>query len=116
MSDSSAWPLQNFFDLSAAEARSNCEWPRATVDLYERARPALLAYVYQLVGPTVEAEDFVHAAFVRLFHQQVRQTEIANIRSWLYRVVHNLAVDHVRRQNKQEWLSQQWLAVPDPRD
>jgi RNA polymerase sigma-70 factor (ECF subfamily) len=68
-----------------------------------------------MVGTTGEAEDLVQIAFLKLFDQLKRSAEIQNLRSWLYRVVHNLAIDQVRRKGIHEsavaeWLSQRALA------
>jgi RNA polymerase sigma factor (sigma-70 family) len=57
----------------------------------------LLAYARRLLGPTSVAEDVVQEAFMKLHTQfhDVRQPQ-----AWLYRTVHNLAVDHQRHQNR----------------
>lgn len=80
------------------------------VELYATMRPPLLGYAYHVVGSTGEAEDLVQNAFLKLFDQMRRNANILNLRSWLYRVVHNLAVDHSRRKGIQESLNSEWLA------
>jgi len=77
-------------------------------NLYRRARPALLAYAYRLVGSFPDAEDLVQIAFLRLHIDFEKKTEITNLRKWLYRVVHNLAVDQLRREGKRDWLVRAW--------
>jgi len=57
----------------------------------------LLGYAQRLVGNFSVAEDIVQDAFMKL-HAQFRQ--IHTPEPWLYRTVHNLAVDHQRRANK----------------
>lgn len=47
------------------------------------------------------ADDLVQEAFVR-FASQGPAVDVVYDRSYLYRVAHNLAVDHVRRQNRQQ--------------
>ena len=80
------------------------------VELYATMRPPLLGYAYHVVGSTGEAEDLVQNAFLKLFDQMRRNANIVNLRSWLYRVVHNLAIDHARRKGIQESLNSEWLA------
>lgn len=88
------------------------------VELFATMRPSLLGYAYQVVGSTGEGEDLVQMAFLKLFDQLRREAQILNVRSWLYRVVHNLAIDHIRRKGIHEvavatWLNQQNQAEPE---
>jgi RNA polymerase sigma-70 factor (ECF subfamily) len=79
------------------------------VELYTTMRPSLLSYAYSVVGSTGESEDLVQGAFLKLFDQLKRDTQIQNLRSWLYRVVHNLAIDYVRRKGSQESTQAEWV-------
>jgi RNA polymerase sigma-70 factor (ECF subfamily) len=81
------------------------------VELYATMRPSLLGYAYHVVGSTGDAEDLVQSAFLKLFDQLKRNANIENLRSWLYRVVHNLAIDYVRRKGSQEATQGEWLAL-----
>jgi RNA polymerase sigma-70 factor (ECF subfamily) len=69
-------------------------------DLYQAMRPSLLGYVYQLLGPCNDAEDLIQMAFLKVFDQLRRNSQIENLRSWLYRVIRNLAIDEIRRKSK----------------
>lgn len=79
-------------------------------DVYEKLRPALLNYSCQLIGSTGEAEDIVQIAFIKFYDQLIQQSEIRNVRGWLYRVVHNLTVNHLYRSTRKEHLNQEWSA------
>lgn len=78
-------------------------------NLYVNLRPALLSYVYHLVSSIVEAEDLIQIAFLQLYKHLEQEKEIHNPRAWLYRVVHNLAIEGVRQAVKRETLLQQWF-------
>jgi RNA polymerase sigma-70 factor (ECF subfamily) len=80
-------------------------------DLYDRMRPSLVSYAYRLVGSAADAEDAVQTAFLKVFDELNRKAAILNLKSWLYRVVHNLAVEQVRRAGKREWLIARWLCA-----
>ena len=80
------------------------------VELYSTLRPSLVGYAYQFVGSTGDGEDLVQIAFLKLFDQLKRKSDIQNVRSWLYRVVHNLAVDHIRRKGVDEVVVTDWWA------
>ena len=62
-------------------------------DFYVKLRPSLLAYVYHLVSSSRDAEDLVQVAFLQFFDYLRQEREIQNPRGWLYRVVHNLAIE-----------------------
>lgn len=99
----------------AGNQRKSNQLEELVAELYATMRPSLIGYAYQMVGTTGEAEDLVQMAFLKLFDQLRRSAEILNLRSWLYRVVHNLAIDQVRRRGIHEsavaeWLSQRNLA------
>lgn len=72
------------------------EW--ATIEeVFVALESPLLLHARRLLGDFAVAEDVVQEAFMKLHAQfhQVRQPQ-----AWLYRTVHNLAVDHQRRANK----------------
>lgn len=68
------------------------------VELFESLESPLLLYARQLTGSRDTAEDLVQEAFLRL---QRQQGEVRLPRAWLYRTVHNLAMDHGRRQSRE---------------
>jgi len=78
-------------------------------DLYVKLRPSLLSYVYHLIGSTRDAEDLVQVAFLQLFDQLNENVEIKNVRGWLYRVLHNLAIEQVRTLDRRESLFKRWF-------
>ena len=57
----------------------------------------LLAYARRLLGDFAQAEDIVQEAFMKL---HTRFQKVLTPQPWLYRTVHNLAVDHQRRANR----------------
>lgn len=75
--------------------------------LYESLRASLLAYVYHLVGSTLDAEDIVQVAFLQLFDHLNNRAGIANRRGWLFRAVHSLAINHVTRLARKESLTRE---------
>lgn len=80
------------------------------VELYASMRPPLLGYACQVVGSKGEAEDLVQMAFLKLFDQRKRKARILNVRSWLYRVIHNLAIDSIRRRGIHQVAVAEWLS------
>jgi len=66
-------------------------------ELFQALESPLLSYARRLLPDTDMAEDAVQEAFVRL-HAQFDQVRAPS--SWLYRTVHNLAVNHQRHAAK----------------
>jgi RNA polymerase sigma-70 factor (ECF subfamily) len=66
-------------------------------EVFSTLESPLLSYALRLLGERAPAEDIVQEAFMRL-HAQF--AEVREPRRWLYRTVHNLALNHRRRENK----------------
>lgn len=66
------------------------------MDLYDRLRPSLITYLVGLGLNLNEAEDIIHDSFVRLYDHLAARESDENLRGWLFRVAHNLAIDLFR--------------------
>ena len=66
-------------------------------DAYERHRRELLAYATRLVARPEVAEELVQDAAVRMLASGAVPREPSEARAWLFKVVTNLAIDHLRR-------------------
>lgn len=66
-------------------------------DLFETLEAPLLRFAYKLVMNADSAQDIVQEAFTRLVHKQAGVTKP---RAWLYATAHNLAMSHLRTQQK----------------
>lgn len=64
---------------------------------YQLHRRELTAYATRLVVRPEVAEELVQDAAVRLLGSEFVPTEPAEVRAWLFKVVTNLAIDHLRR-------------------
>ena len=72
--------------------------PWVTIEqVFDALESPLLAYARRLLGDFAVAEDIVQEAFMKL-HTQFQK--VLTPQPWLYRTVHNLAVDHQRRSNR----------------
>ena len=71
--------------------------PESIESLYAAQESALLIYAQKIVNQTETAQDIVQEAFLRLHagFENVRQPQ-----AWLYRTVHNLAINHLRKGRK----------------
>lgn len=66
------------------------------MELYDELRPSLLIYLAGLGLNVNESEDVIHDTFVRLFDHFSSRSDDSNLRGWLFRVAHNLAIDLFR--------------------
>jgi RNA polymerase sigma-70 factor, ECF subfamily len=90
-------------DLSLAE-RDDAELVRRTTrgeltafeQLVDRHRPTVVRVAARIVGSD-EAEDVSQDAFLRAFHRLEHFRGEAPFRSWLLRITHNAALDHLGR-------------------
>ncbi len=66
-------------------------------DLYERYLEAIYRYLYHRVAEASLAEDLTEMVFLKVWEALPQfQPKKAPFRVWLYRVAHNLLVDHYR--------------------
>ena len=72
------------------------EW-ESIEELFEALESPLLAYAHRLLGDAGAAEDMVQEAFMKL---QAQFEEVEQPRRWLYRTVHNQALNHLRQAGK----------------
>jgi len=86
-------------DETALLKRAKTYDPAALAELYDRYAPKMYAYFYHRVSNAALAEDLTGELFLRVL--QAIQNEQAwrdSFTAWLYRIAHNLVVDHYRRQ------------------
>jgi len=86
-------------------------------ELFAALESPLLSYALRLAGELGAAEDSVQEAFMKL---QAQFKEVREPRRWLYRTVHNLALNHRRQAGKIVTLevnaSDASLPASDPAD
>ena len=78
--------------------------------IVDRYQTSLLRYVVNVSRSGADsAEDVVQETFVRLYKQVQRRGEqsIRDVGPWLFRVAHNLAIDHGRRR----WDAAHWMGL-----
>jgi RNA polymerase sigma-70 factor (ECF subfamily) len=77
-----------------ANARPGCE---TIEELFAALESPLLSYALRLSGERSAAEDLVQEAFMKL---QAQFAEVREPRRWLYRTIHNLALNQRRQARK----------------
>jgi RNA polymerase sigma-70 factor (ECF subfamily) len=95
-------------DLSDAELVQQAQEGKmeAAGELYDRHNQPIFRYVWSRVGDAQLAEDLTGEVFTRMVvHLPNYRTTGIPFRAWLYRVAHNLIVDHHRREGSRVVVS-----------
>ena len=84
--------------------------------IYDDFHQPIYSYIYRRVGDVEVARDLtadVFRRFLQAIHNKTGPNQ--NLRAWLYRVAHNIVVDHYRlRQNQQHYpLEENIICVGD---
>jgi RNA polymerase sigma-70 factor, ECF subfamily len=70
----------------------------ATFDqLFEEFSQPIFTYVLRMVGDRDRAEDITQDSFIKAYRKLDTLTDDTSIRSWLYRIATNTAIDEMRR-------------------
>jgi RNA polymerase sigma-70 factor (ECF subfamily) len=64
---------------------------------FQRGRPELVAYATRLVTRPDVAEELVQQAALRTLESERAPADQLSLRAWLFRVLTNLCIDHLRR-------------------
>jgi RNA polymerase sigma-70 factor, ECF subfamily len=111
---------QNHTDHAAPDAASAAgPLDRTALDsLLARLRPRLHRYCARMIGSVIDAEDVVQEASIKAIEAIARSSAIANPEAWLFQVIHNAALDALRRRARQPAFgdAEELAMVSDPSD
>lgn len=68
--------------------------------LYKEYRPRLFGYLRSLYLGRDEAEEVIQEAFLGLTNKLLKKVQIENVQGWIVHVAHDLAVDVIRRRDR----------------
>jgi len=88
----------------------------ALASVYDQYAGRIYKYVYRYLGDATLSEDLTGEVFTRLLSAIQRgKGPRTNLSAWLYRVAHNLVVDHFRHRSRMEGLplEEGLMAAPD---
>lgn len=71
--------------------------PERYAELIERYQGKLFAYLYRLTGAREETEDLLQDVFIKAFRNLRSYDTSRKFSSWIYRIAHNEAVNHIKR-------------------
>ena len=89
---------------SAAESRGDKE--RQLAALYEEYYKRIARYAYARTGDKTGSEDIANEVFLKALESLKNYQERGlPMQAWLFKIAHNLLVDHLRRASKYKMMS-----------
>src|SRR5438128_8392133 len=74
-------------------------------ELVRRYQRPIAAYVYRMVGDYDSALDLTQEVFIKIYNSLGRYRPEFKFSTWIYKIAHNAAIDHLRRYNVREQLA-----------
>jgi RNA polymerase sigma-70 factor (ECF subfamily) len=71
-------------------------------ELVRRYQRPISAYVYRMVGDYESALDLTQEIFIKVYNSLRRYRSEFKFSTWIYKIAHNSAVDHLRRTTTRE--------------
>lgn len=71
-------------------------------ELVRRYQRPISAYVYRMVGNYESALDLTQEIFIKVYNSLKRYRAEFKFSTWIYKIAHNAAVDHLRRNSSRE--------------
>src|ERR1051326_2041688 len=71
-------------------------------ELVRRYQRPIVAYVYRMVGDYDAALDLAQEVFIKVYNSLARYRPEFKFSTWIYKIAHNSAVDHLRRVGTRE--------------
>ena len=66
-------------------------------ELVRRYQRPITGYVFRMIGDYDSALDVTQEVFIKVYNSLARYSPEYKFSTWLYRIAHNAAVDHLRR-------------------
>jgi RNA polymerase sigma-70 factor, ECF subfamily len=66
-------------------------------ELVRRYQRPIAAYVYRMVGDYDSALDLTQEVFIKVYNSLSRYRAEFKFSTWIYKIAHNAAIDHLRR-------------------
>lgn len=71
-------------------------------ELVRRYQRPIAAYVYRMVGDYDAALDLTQEVFIKVYNSLSRYRSEYKFSTWIYKIAHNAAIDHLRRHAARE--------------
>jgi RNA polymerase sigma-70 factor (ECF subfamily) len=97
--------MSTSFSLAVPGTLADAELVRTAVagreaafeELVRRYQRPIAAYVYRMVGDYDAALDLTQEVFIKVYNSLSRYRSEFKFSTWIYKIAHNAAIDHLRR-------------------
>jgi len=69
-------------------------------ELVSRYQRPIVSYVYRMLNDYDASLDVTQEVFIKVYNSLERYSSDYKFSTWLYRIAHNAAIDHIRRNSK----------------
>ena len=96
---STALTIDHIRSLSDGELVADAIGGRSTgfEELVRRYQRPIINYVFRMIGDYEAALDVTQEVFIKVYNSLAKYSSDYKFSTWLYRIAHNAAVDHLRR-------------------
>ena len=70
--------------------------------LVQRYQRPIISYVYRFLNDYDASLDVTQEVFIKVYNSLDRYSSDYKFSTWLYRIAHNAAIDHIRRNSRKE--------------
>lgn len=92
--------VRRYMDLSVTEPNDESSQQKRVIEFYKALKPSLVTYLRSMGLTRDEADDVIQESFLRLVRHLVSGGKEDNLRSWIFRVAHNLSMDVHREERR----------------
>ncbi|WP_216831459.1 RNA polymerase sigma factor SigX [Alkalihalobacterium elongatum] len=79
--------------------------------LYEKYHQSLFQFIFYMVRSRETAEELVQEVYIKVLQSYVSFEGKSSEKTWLYSIARNVAIDWIRKQNRQK---RKWLGLLGP--
>lgn len=100
--------------LSDPPERENAGLKYDVEQIYQQTRADMSSYVFCLGVPEAQVQEVTQEVYLRLYQTMCKGEAILNLRAWLFRVAHNLALKVRSREKAFRAVSPDWERFTHP--
>ena len=92
-------PIHNIKELTDVELIADAIGGREDgfEELVRRYQRPIIGYVFRMLGDYESSLDVTQEVFIKVYNSLTRYSSEYKFSTWLYRIAHNAAIDHMRR-------------------